>query len=102
MSSSARYPDPLRHRDFAPLWSGQAVSQLGDGVFNLTLAIETLRVDPHAIALSYVLAARILPAVVFTLAGGVLVDREPRRPVMLAATAITPELVAADLLVGTS
>lgn len=114
-------------------------------MFNLTLAIETLRVDPHAIALSYVLAARILPAVVFTLGGGVLADRVPRRLVMLAAdagrgvavavvtvlvatggidlvglvcmalvfglgaagsfpaaTAITPELVPADLLAGAS
>ena len=45
---STRYFDPLRHRDFALLWSGQAVSQLGDGVFTVTLALEALRVDRHA------------------------------------------------------
>ncbi len=143
--SSARYLAPLKHRDFALLWSGQAVSQLGDGVFTVTLAIEALRVDRHAIGLSYVLAARVVPAVLFTLAGGVLVDRVPRRLVMLvsdlvrgaavavvcvlvalghidlatlvcmalvfgigdavffpASTAITPELVPAELLVGAS
>jgi DHA3 family tetracycline resistance protein-like MFS transporter len=142
---SGQYFEPLRHRDFALLWSGQAVSQLGDGVFTVALAIETLRVDHHAVGLSYVLAARLLPAVLFTLAGGVLVDRVPRRLVMLAsdvargtavavvtvliatgaihliglvcmalvfglgdavffpaATAITPELVPSDLLVGAS
>lgn len=82
---SGQYFKPLRHRDFALLWSGQAVSQLGDGVFTVTLAIETLRVDHHAVGLSYVLAARLLPAVLFTLAGGVLVDRVPRRLVMLAS-----------------
>jgi MFS family permease len=82
---SGRYFEPLKHRDFALLWSGQGVSQLGDGVFTVTLAIETLRVDHHAIGLSYVLAARLLPAVLFTLAGGVLVDRVPRRLVMLAS-----------------
>jgi MFS family permease len=51
----------------------------------VTLAIETLRVDHHAAGLSYVLAARLLPAVLFTLAGGVLVDRVPRRLVVLAS-----------------
>jgi MFS family permease len=43
------------------------------------------RLDHHATGLSYVLAARLLPAVIFTLAGGVLVDRVPRRLVMLAS-----------------
>ncbi len=98
---SHRYFEPLRHRDFALLWYGQAVSQLGDGVFPVTLAIEALRLDHRAIGLSYVLAARLLPAVLFTLAGGVLVDRVPRRLAMLAsdlargaAVAIVTVLVA--------
>src|SRR5215471_19026155 len=82
---SGQYFKPLSHHDFALLWSGQAVSQLGDGVFTVTLAIETLSVDHHAVGVSYVLAARLLPAVMFTLAGGVLVDRVPRRLVMLAS-----------------
>lgn len=82
---SAKYFEPLKHRDFALLWSGQAVSQLGDGVFTVTLALEALGVDHNAIGLSYVLAARLLPAVLFTLMGGVIVDRAPRRLVMLAA-----------------
>jgi MFS family permease len=76
---SGRYLEPLRHRDFALLWSGQAVSQLGDGIFTVTLAIETLRLGHGGTGLSYVLAARLLPAVLFALAGGVLVDRVPRR-----------------------
>jgi predicted MFS family arabinose efflux permease len=58
---------------------------LGDGVFTVTLALETLRVDHHPIGLSYVLAARLLPAVVFVLIGGAIVDRVPRRLVMLAS-----------------
>jgi MFS family permease len=140
-----RYFAPLRHRDFALLWSGQTISMLGDGVFTVTLALETLRVDPNPIGLSYVLAARLVPAVLFVLLGGAIVDRVPRRLVMLgsdlargaavavitvlvatdaihlpalvvmafvfgladalffpALTAITPELVPADLLVGAS
>ena len=142
---TSRYLEPLRHRDFALLWSGQSVSRLGDGVFTVTLALETLRVDRHPIALSYVLAARLLPAVLFVLLGGAIVDRVPRRLAMLgsdiargaaaaaiaalvatgavalaalvvmafvfgladalffpASTAITPEIIPAELLVGAS
>jgi transmembrane secretion effector len=82
---ASRYFEPLRHRDFALLWSGQTVSMLGDGVFTVTLALETLRVDRHPIGLSYVLAARLLPAVVFVLLGGAIVDRVPRRLAMLGS-----------------
>ena len=39
----------------------------------------------RAIGLSYVLAARLIPAVVFVLAGGVIVDRVPRRLAMLGS-----------------
>jgi len=85
--SLPRYFAPLRHRDFALLWSGQAVSQLGDGVFTVTLALEALRVDRSPAGLSYVLAARLVPALMFTLLGGVVVDRFPRRTALLASDA---------------
>jgi DHA3 family tetracycline resistance protein-like MFS transporter len=91
---SVKYFEPLKHRDFALLWSGQAVSQLGDGVFTVTVALEALRVDHSPIGLSYVLAARLLPAVMFTLVGGVIVDRVPRRLVMLAADLMQGAAVA--------
>jgi MFS family permease len=83
--SSGKYFEPLKHRDFALLWAGQAVSQFGDGVFTVSLALEALRVDRNPIGLSYVLAARLIPAVLFTLLGGVIVDRFPRRLAMLAS-----------------
>jgi MFS family permease len=91
----SRYFDPLRHRDFALLWSGQAVSQLGDGVFTVTLALEALRVDRNAAGLSYVLAARLVPALLFTVPGGVIVDRFPRRIALLASDAAQGAAVTA-------
>jgi len=78
-------PAALRHRDFALLWSGQSVSLVGDGVYTVALALETLRVDNHPLALSLVLAARLLPTVLLLVVGGVIVDRMPRRFAMLAA-----------------
>jgi MFS family permease len=75
----------LRHRDFALLWSGQSISLIGDGVFTVALALETLHIDNKPAALSFVLAARLLPTVLLLLVGGVIVDRVPRRVAMLVS-----------------
>jgi predicted MFS family arabinose efflux permease len=98
-------PAALRHRDFALLWSGQSISLVGDGVYTVALALETLRVDNHPLALSLVLAARLLPMVLLLVAGGVIVDRIPRRFAMLAsdstrglAVAVIAVLVALGVL----
>ncbi len=100
------------------LWSGQTVSLLGDGVYTIALALETLRVDSRPTGLSFVLAARLVPTVLLLLVGGVVVDRVPRRLAMLAsdtvrgasATALAlltglgvitlPELVVLSLVFG--
>lgn len=59
------------------------MSLVGDGIFTVTLALEALHLDPRPLALSAVLAARLLPTVVLLLMGGVVVDRMPRRLAML-------------------
>ena len=79
-----RLPRVLRHRDFALLWAGQSVSMVGDGIFTVALALEALRLGRSAATLSFVLAARIVPAVCLLLIGGVVVDRAPRKLTMLA------------------
>jgi MFS family permease len=96
---------PLGVRDFALLWSGQSASSIGDGIFTVALALEALRIDRHPEGLAFVLAARAVPSVVFALAGGVLVDRMPRRLAMLgsdlarglAVTAIALLVAAGEL-----
>jgi hypothetical protein len=35
----------LRHRDYALLWGGQTVSVLGDGIYTIAIALETLRIS---------------------------------------------------------
>jgi MFS family permease len=81
----SRLPRVFRHRDFALLWSGQTTSLVGDGIFSVALALETLKVSNHASTLSYVMAARIAPNALLLLFAGALVDRLPRRVVVLAA-----------------
>jgi MFS family permease len=80
------------------LWSGQSVSSLGDGIFTIALALEALRIDHSATGLAFVLAARAVPAVFLALAGGVVVDRVPRRLAMLVSDAVRGLAVGAIAL----
>jgi hypothetical protein len=56
-------PGALRHRDYALLWGGQTVSVVGDGIYTIAIALATLL-------------------------AGALVDRLPRRLVVLSADAL--------------
>jgi predicted MFS family arabinose efflux permease len=88
-------PGALRHRDYALLWSGQSVSVVGDGIYTIAIALETLRVSNHASSLAYVEAARIAPNALLLLFAGALVDRLPRRLVALSADALRAGAIAA-------
>jgi MFS family permease len=68
----------LRHRDFALLWVGQAVSLVGDGVYLVAIAwlVYDLSNAPGALAL--VGFAWTLPQVATLLVAGVLSDRRTR------------------------
>jgi MFS family permease len=79
---------PLRERQFRLLWLGQVASGMGDALVPVALAFAVLSVNRSATALGGVLAAFTLTRVVFTLVGGVVADRLPRRAVMLACDAV--------------
>ena len=90
MSASA-----LQHRDYALLWSGQTVSVLGDGIYTIAIALEALRISNHPATLAYVETARVAPNVLLLLLAGALVDRLPRRLVILGADLLRGGAVAA-------
>jgi len=74
--------EPLRHRDFALLWSGMTVSMLGDGIAAVALAWITYSISNRPSALAWVAAAQTIPRLVFLLYGGLLSDRIERRTMM--------------------
>jgi MFS family permease len=73
---------PLKHRDFRVLWTGMAVSLLGDGIFFIAIAWETYSLWNAPAALSIVSIGMTLPMIAFLLIGGVVSDRYNRRVVM--------------------
>ncbi len=90
----ASLPRSLRHRDYALLWGGQSVSVLGDGIYTVAIALAALHLSNHASTLAYVEAARILPNAFLLLFAGALVDRLPRRFVVLGSDVLRGASVA--------
>ncbi len=82
----------LRHRNFTLLFAGRCVSFLGNAMAPVALAFAILELSGSPSALGVVLAARMVPQILFLLAGGVLADRLPRSTV----------LVGSNLLAGAS
>ena len=93
----------LGERQFFLLFSGQALSFLGDGMVGVALAFAVLDLTGSAADLGYVLAARMLPLMGVVLLGGVVADRLSRRAVMVAADVArfgSQAILAALLLAG--
>lgn len=86
---------PLRQREFRLLWTGMAVSMLGDGIYFVAVAFQAyaLHNDPSALALVGV--AWTGGMVLFLILGGVVADRQPRRRVMMGADVARAVVLAA-------
>lgn len=81
-------PEVLRLRDFRLVFAAQVISTVGDFFVPVALAFAVLDLTGSASDLGIVLFARVLPLVVFVLAGGVWADRLPRERVMVASHAV--------------
>jgi MFS family permease len=93
----------LRDRDFARFFAGYATSLLGTSMSSLAVSFAVLDNGGTAGDLGVVLAAGIVPQVLFMLGGGVIADRLGRRPVMLGADAArcaAQAVLAAAVLAG--
>jgi MFS family permease len=92
----------LRHREFALLFTGQAVSSLGDRIVLVAGPFAVLAIPgagPTDVGL--VLGANAVSFALFVLVGGVVSDRVPRRLTMLASDvgrALVQAVTAALLL----
>ena len=91
---------PLAHRDFALLWSGQAFSTVGNFVAQVAFPWQVLQLTGSAVQVGIVIAISIATNVVFLLFGGVLVDRLPRRRVLLVSDFTSGVVMGAVALLG--
>ena len=73
----------LKHPSFAWLWSGQTISRLGDSLYRIALSWWVLEKTGSAAIMGAVLIFSFTPALIFSLVGGVAVDRFSRVWVMI-------------------
>ena len=97
--ADTRVRGALAHRDFALLWSGQALSAIGDQMFPIILAIVVLSRGSGAAGLGLVLGAQAISFAIGTLVVATVGDRWRRSRLMIcadAARAISVALIASD------
>lgn len=93
----------LRERDFRVFLAGYASSDVGTAMASVALSFAVLDSGGSLSDLSLVLAARIVPLVVFLLMGGLLGDRYSRRSVLIVSDCVrlgSQGAIAALFLIG--
>jgi len=83
----------LAHRNFLLFWCGQLISLIGTWMQSVTQGYLVYNITHSAYMLGVVTALGTLPVLLFTLFGGVLADRVPKRT-LLVATQLCSALLA--------
>jgi MFS family permease len=91
----SRALEPLRDRPFRLLLGSQSISLIGTGMAPIAIAFAVIGIGRSALGMSVVLAARMLPTVIFMLVGGVLADRLPRHRLIIVADVVSAAAQAA-------
>lgn len=92
--------EPLRHRNFRLLWAGQTISFFGNALYRIALPFQVFALGGSAAQLGLAYAASSGVQLVMVLFGGVLVDRLPRRQVILISDFLSGLLIGAVAILG--
>lgn len=91
----------LKSRNYRLFWFGQLISLAGTWMQDVALGWLVLEITGSAVALGLTMTIRFLPALLFSLHGGLLADRLPKRQTLVIAQS-TQLVVALTLAVLTS
>lgn len=73
----------LRNRNFLYLWLAQLLSQTAQQMINYVLVVQVDALSKSSTAVSGIIIAFTLPAILFSAVAGVFVDRQPKRRVLI-------------------
>ncbi len=94
--------DILRIRNYRLLWTGQLISEAGDGLTNLALLLLVNALTGSTAALAGMAIVLAIPPLTIGLVAGTYVDRFDRRRIMLASDAIRAIVVLGFIFVGSA
>jgi len=92
----------LRNRAFLAIWGAQILSQVASNAVTSALIILVAEITHSNTSSSVLILLAVLPAILFGIAGGVIVDRTDRRLVLIITNALRAAAVVPLLLFGTS
>jgi len=92
----------LRNRAFLAIWAAQILSQVAQNAVTSALIILVAEITHSNTSSSALILVAVLPAVLFGIAGGVIVDRTDRRLVLIVTNALRAASIVPLLLFGTS
>jgi MFS family permease len=91
----------VRNGAFVRVWGAQAVSNLGDWMYTLAVVTTLAGAGASAGALAGLMLAQVAPAAAAGILGGHLVDRLPRKLVMIGCHTVSATAVSSLLLPDT-
>lgn len=91
----ANYGRLIRNRRYFPLWLGQLISNLGDTVHYIALVVWVYQRTGSSLVVAGTVLFEIVPVILLAPVAGVLIDRLPRKLVLVAA-----DLVRAVAVLG--
>jgi predicted MFS family arabinose efflux permease len=96
-----RTPEPpplLRQPEFLKLWAAQSISQLGDQITLLALPlVAVLTLDASAAQMGLLVAAELMPHLLFSLFAGVWIERSRRRRRLMIVADVARALLLASV-----
>jgi MFS family permease len=92
----------LRNRAFLAIWGAQILSQVASNAVTSALIILVAEITHSNTSSSVLILLAVLPAILFGIAGGVIVDRSDRRLVLIITNALRAAAIVPLLLFGTS
>lgn len=94
LSAPAGAGHPLRNRSFRLLWTGRAISALGDQCYLVALPWLILQLTNSGVALGTIMMTGAIPVAVLMLVGGVFSDRFSARKILILTTTVRTACVA--------
>jgi MFS family permease len=87
--------EPLRHRDFRLLWAGQTVSIFGNFLHQVAVPFQLLALGANPLQLGLGVSIGTAVSLVLLLFAGAIVDRIPRRTIILSCDLLSGVVVIA-------